>query len=84
MHNKQGWTEKTREGLKREVRAVKHGPHWRIQAKVKGDEKWTYYDVPLLKDLEALHNLLNRKYNRGRCSFEEVERIGQMIADYDT
>src|SRR6266496_1899158 len=44
------WTEKDEEGRKREVRATKFGGVWRLQAKLKDDPEWTYYDVPLLED----------------------------------
>ena len=43
----------TEEGEKREVRAERFGKRWRLQAKVKGEESWTYYEVPLLSDLPA-------------------------------
>jgi hypothetical protein len=45
------WKSTTPEGEKREIRAEKFGGRWRVQAKIKGEEQWTYYDSPQLEDL---------------------------------
>lgn len=81
MHRKQGWKEITPEGAKREVRATREGPSWRIQSRLKG-EPWTYHDPVLLKDLETLHELLKRKQQRRRCSLKEVEDVARLIAKH--
>ena len=51
---------------------VKFGGTWRFQAKGSEDENWTYYDEPLLPDLEQFHAVLFRKYQRRRASHEDV------------
>ena len=51
---------------------VKSGGTWRFQAKGSEDENWTYYDEPLLPDLEQFHAVLFRKYQRRRASHEDV------------
>src|SRR4051812_12540226 len=58
------WKTKTEDGEKREVRAEKFGKRWRLQAKIKGEPQWTYYDDPLLPDLIELRDVLFRKYQR--------------------
>ncbi len=75
------WKTKTETGEKREVRAEKFGKKWRIQAQVKGEPGWTYYDTPRLEDLLALHDVLWRKYQRKHLAFEDVEAIGKLILD---
>ncbi|MEI9897975.1 MAG: hypothetical protein WDN28_29995 [Chthoniobacter sp.] len=60
---------------KREVRAEKFGKKWRLQAKLKSEERWTYYDEPLLPDLIELREVLFRKYQRKHLSFEDVAAI---------
>ena len=75
------WKTKTADGEKREVRAEKFGKRWRIQAKAKSDERWTYYDDPRLEDLLALHDVLWRKYQRKHLSWEDIEAVGQLIRD---
>ncbi len=56
------WKSTTEEGEKREVRAEKFGGNWRFQAKLRGEENWTYYEAPPLADLLELHDVLWRKY----------------------
>ena len=79
MHNKHIWTEKTEEGEKREVRAIKFGGAWRIQSKLKNDLDWTYHEPPLLADLVELRDVLFRKYQRRRAAYEDVVLIEKMI-----
>ena len=75
------WRNRLEDGRKREVRATKFGGSWRLQAKVTGDPDWTYYDRPLLEDLLALKEILTRKYQRRRASFEDVASIEKFIQE---
>ena len=81
MHNRHIWKETTAEGEKREVRAIKFGGVWTIQAKLKHEEQWTYYDLPLLEDLKELRDVLFRKYQRRRAAYEDVVLIEKMIKE---
>ena len=81
MRNTHIWKTKTETGEKREVRAEKFGKQWRVQAKVKGEERWTYYETPPLKDLIELRDVLFKKYQRKHLSWEDIEAIDKMIAD---
>lgn len=81
MPNEHTWKETTEEGDKREVRATKFGGAWRIQAKLKGEESWTYYDKPRIEDLRELREVLFRKYQRRRASFEELSAVEKMIKE---
>jgi len=81
MHNQHIWKEITAEGEKREVRAIKFGGVWSIQAKLKHEEQWTYYKVPLIEDLKELRDVLFRKYQRRRAAYEDVVLIEKMIED---
>ena len=81
MRNTHIWKTETPEGEKREVRAVKFGKRWRLQAKVKGEDSWTYYDEPLLEDLIELHTVLFNKYQRKHLSWEDIAAIEKMITD---
>ena len=73
------WTEKDSEGRKREVRATKFGGSWRLQAKWAYESGWTYYDVPLMEDLLALKEIIDRKYRRRRASAEDVAAVEKLI-----
>jgi hypothetical protein len=75
------WTEKDDEGRKREVRATKFGGAWRLQAKLKDDTEWTYYNVPRLEDLLALKDVVFRKYQRRRASAEDVASVDKLIKE---
>jgi hypothetical protein len=81
MRNLHVWKSATEDGERREVRAEKFGGKWRLQAKVKGEENWTYYDVPLLGDLVELRGVLWRKYQRKHLSWEDVAAVEKMIRD---
>ncbi len=81
MHNLHVWKETTDDGEKREVRAEKFGRNWRIQAKLKSDERWTYYDTPLLEDLIELHDVLFRKWQRRRAAWEDVALIEKFVRE---
>jgi len=79
MRNVHTWKNTTEDGEKREVRAEKFGKKWRLQAKLKHDDRWTYYDDPLLEDLIELRDVLFRKYQRRRASHEELVDIENII-----
>ena len=63
------------------MRAEKFGKKWRLQAKVKGEENWTYYEAPLLADLLELRDVLWRKYQRKHLSWEDVEQVDRLIVE---
>ncbi|HZC36339.1 MAG TPA: hypothetical protein VE242_12025 [Chthoniobacterales bacterium] len=72
MHNRHAWVQKTDEGIKREVRVIKHGGEWRFQSKREDQEEWVYYREPLLTDLAEFRDILFRKYQRRRAAYEDV------------
>ena len=78
MRNEHTWRERTAEGERRDVRATKFGGQWKLQSKV-GKDPWVYYDTPLLEDLKALRELLWRKYQRRRATYEDVTSIDKLI-----
>lgn len=81
MRSQHIWKEKDAEGRKREVRAIKFGGVWRLQAKLADEEAWTYYEVPPLEDLLALKDIIDRKYRRRRASAEDLASIEKLIKD---
>jgi|GEM_PF-508114 len=81
MRNTHVWKHTTEEGEKREVRAEKFGGNWRIQAKLKHDERWTYYDTPELADLVELRRILFNKYQRKHLAWEDVAAVEKLILD---
>ena len=81
MRSQHIWTEKDAHGSKREVRATRFGGRWRLQAKTAEDLDWTYFERPLLEDLLALKDILERKYQRRRASSEDVASVEKLIAE---
>ena len=81
MRNVHVWQTRTPEGLKREVRAERFAGQWRLQAQVKGESQWTYYDSPLLEDLVELRDIVWRKYQRKRLPWSDVESLDVLIRD---
>lgn len=75
------WKHTTEDGEKREVRAEKFGARWRIQAKLKHDENWTYYDDPEIADLIELRRLLWNKYQRKHLAYEDVAAVERLLRD---
>ena len=82
MRSQHIWTEKNREGRKREVRATKFGGVWRLQSKSSDENRWTYYDSPLLEDLLTLRQIIARKYRRRRASADDVASVDKLIRAY--
>jgi hypothetical protein len=78
---KHEWRERTEDGEIRFVRASKHGGAWGIQSRLKSEEHWTAHDPIELSDLEQLRDLIWRKYQRRRASYEDVQQIDDLIAD---
>jgi hypothetical protein len=73
MHNRHAWTERTAEGIRREIRVIKHGGTWRFQSKRGDQERWEYYDEPMLEDLQSFREILFCKYQRRRAALEDVQ-----------
>jgi hypothetical protein len=73
MHNRHAWTVRAEDGMKREVRVIKSEGSWRFQAKRADEGGWSYYDEPLLEDLEEFREILFRKYQRRRAAYEDVQ-----------
>jgi hypothetical protein len=82
MRSQHIWTEKDGDGRKREVRVTKFGGVWRFQAKYADELEWTYYERPLLEDLQELKEVVFRKYQRRRASAEDVASIEKLLQQY--
>lgn len=81
MRNRHAWTERDEEGVKREIEAHKELGRWRLRSKAAGDERWTPLDPPSRESLETLRDILWRKYQRRRASYEDVVLADKMLAE---
>lgn len=77
------WTEREEDGVKREVRATWFGREWRLQSKRADQPSWTYYERPLLPDLLALQDLIERKYRRRRATADELSAVQMLVKQHD-
>jgi hypothetical protein len=68
MRNTHIWKTENAEGERREVRAEKFGGRWRLQAKLKSDALWTYYDDPPLEgeNDQGSRGIVEKRGRRGR------------------
>ena len=82
MRSQHIWKERDAEGRKREVRVTKFGGVWRFQAKYADESEWTYYERPLMDDLQTLKDVVFRKYQRRRASAEDVDSIEKLLRQY--
>jgi hypothetical protein len=80
MHNRHAWVHKTEEGVKREIRVIKHGGEWRFQSKRADEPEWIYYCEPPAADLEEFRDVLFRKYQRRRAAYEDVVWADRQLA----
>ena len=80
MHNRHAWTDRTSDGVKREIRVIKHAGLWRFQSKRQDRDHWEYFDEPRLEDLQSFREVLFRKYQRRRASLEDVRWADQELA----
>ena len=83
MRSQHIWKERDADGRKREVRVTKFGGVWRFQAKYADESEWTYYERPLLDDLQTLRDVVFRKYQRRRASAEDVASVEKLIKERD-
>jgi hypothetical protein len=61
---------------------TKFGGVWRFQAKYADESEWTYYERPLLDDLQTLKDVVFRKYQRRRASAEDVDSIEKLLRQF--
>jgi hypothetical protein len=76
------WTEREEDGVKREVRAIWFGRNWRLQSKRSDEDRWTYHEHPPREDLLSLRELIERKYQRRRATFDELRAVEKLVQQY--
>lgn len=77
---KHEWRETTEEGETRLVTATRHGGKWKLRSRLKSESEWTESKSIELDDLESLHEVILRKYQRNRVPHDQVLEIEALIA----
>lgn len=71
--------------MKREIRVIKEAGLFRFQSKRADEERWTYYDnkktKPPAADIEGLIDVLERKYQRKRAPFSDLQLAKRMLTE---
>ena len=71
--------------MKREIRVSKEAGLFRFQSKRADEERWTYYDnkktKPPAADIEGLIDVLERKYQRKRAPFSDLQLAKRMLTE---
>lgn len=79
MRQTQGWTEKDEKGRKIEVEAFRERNKWSFAKRAGRREEWERLETPSVADWENLVDLLERKYQRRRCAYRDVERARDFL-----
>lgn len=76
------WRERTEEGV-RFFRASYHASTWTLHSQIKGEDEWHVHDPISPERWRDLREILWRKYQRGRCPWELIEKIDQRLEDVE-
>lgn len=79
--NVHAWWDRTPEGLKREWRASKFGRQWTVRSQARGEEHWTTHDPLPLAVLADFRDLMHRKYQRRRATYEDFAEIDRQLQE---
>ena len=77
---KHEWRETTEDGETRLVTATRHAGKWQLRSRLKSESEWTNFPTIDLEDLETLHEIISRKYQRNRVPHGQVLEIETLIA----
>ncbi len=77
---KHEWREKTEDGETRLVTATRHAGKWQLQSRLKSEDEWTKFPAIELEDLETLHDVISKKYQRSRVPHEHILEIEALMA----
>ena len=77
---KHEWREKTKDGETRLVTATRHAGKWQLQSRLKSEDEWTKFPLIELDDLETLHEIIEKKYQRSRVPHAHIKEIESLIA----
>lgn len=78
MRQKLGWTEKDAERGKLDVEAARDRNQWIFTKRGHRTEDWETVQ-PCVTDWENLLDVLERKYQRRRCAWRDVEQVQQEL-----
>ena len=75
------WNERTADGERRYNRASYHASRWTFETTLAKEEHWHAIEEPDKEYLEALHDVLFRKYQRKRLPHRILAEIESKLED---
>ncbi len=75
-----GWSEYDEEGRKRDVEASRSLNHWTFRYRYNRRDEWVPVAPAPILYWEQLVDLLERKYQRRRCAWHDVEDAREALA----
>lgn len=75
MRQVQGWHEITEDGTKREFEVSRNRNEWTFRYRDHRRDDWTEVRNPTVGMWEQLLDLMERKYQRRRCAWRDVEQV---------
>ena len=79
MRQTLGWKEMDEKGRKLEVDAYHERNHWTFAKRLNRRHDWETVEVPSVSDWEQLLDVLERKYQRRRCAWRDVEEVQNFL-----
>ena len=75
MRQKIGWTEQDADGVQWNVEASRNRNEWTFVRRAPRRDEWRRLDPPPVESWENLLDALERKYQRRRCAWRDVEQV---------
>jgi hypothetical protein len=75
MRQTLGWTDRDEAGKKWEIEAYRNRNHWEFTRRANRRMEWEVIEEPSVTDWENLLDLIERKYQRRRCAWRDVEQV---------
>jgi hypothetical protein len=73
------WRDENEDGEKRRVRASIHGGRWRVQTRLKSEDRFTVVDPIPMEILHTLREVLADKYRWGKAPYEHLVALDALI-----
>ena len=73
------WRDRSEEGDLIFFRADHHSDVWRFSKRPKSEDRWDYFDILSLEEMEQFRDILFNKHQRKKLPLKHVEQIDDMI-----
>ena len=81
MKNKHEWHDRDADGELVYYRAILHAGRWEFYSTRKSDPDWERHELLPLEKMEALREVMWKKYTRRRLPLKHINYIDKLIED---